>query len=227
VVIPTDLAVGFYTITVFASATNGLGLGAMPSFELQVEPGGSAPSVSIINPANGSTSFLVNQPVVAAVDIQSDLDLTSLTATLNGTGIALSLNSESGNYEGDMTLTQPGTNVFAVQACNSVGCGTATSTFTVHYSFGNWLPPITTSKFQHGRTLPVKFRIGDYNGLTAAAIATVTLDGVPQGTAYVYYDPAGPYYQLNIDLAVPVGPHAVGVSLNDGFTSAAYPISVK
>jgi hypothetical protein len=228
VFVPAALTPGLYTITVSASATNGLKLGTMPSFELYVEPAGSAPSVSIINPANGSSDFLVNQPTDAAVLITSALPLDSVTATLNGDPVSLSFDNDSGNWVGSMTLTLPGSNTFYVQACNSVGCGDDTSVFTVHYSFGSWLPPITTAKFQSGRTLPVKFRIGDYNGPTGDAVATVKLDGVPVGTAEVMYDSTGtPYYQLNVVLSVAAGAHNIGVYLNDGFTSVVYPITVK
>jgi hypothetical protein len=228
VYVPPALAAGSYTITIVASATNGLTLGTMPSFQLAVEPAGSAPSVSIKNPANGSSDFLVNQPTDAAVLITSDLPLDSVTATLNGDPVSLAFDSESGNYVGPMTLRQPGSNVFYVQACNSAGCGDDTSTFTVHYAFGSWLPPITTAKFQGGRTLPVKFRIGDYNGPTGDAVATVKLDGVPVGTAEVMYDSTGtPYYQLNVVLSVAAGAHTIRVDLNDGFTKVVYPITVK
>lgn len=227
--VPAALAPGTYLITIYATVDSGLGLPTtMPSFYLEVTAASSAPSVSIINPANGSSDFLVNQPTDAAVQITSALPLDSVTAALNGNAITLTFDSESGNYVGSMTLTQPGSNTFYVQACNSVGCGDDTSVFTVHYNFGSWLPPITTAKFQSGRTLPVKFRIADYNGPTENAVATVKLDNVVVGTAAVTYDSTGaPYYQLNVVLDVSTGPHSISVSLDDSFTNVTYPITVK
>ncbi len=226
VTVPATLPIGLYTVTVSAIATNGLDLGSMPSFTLEVTPAGHAPSVTIDTPANGS-SFLVNEPIAASVDIISDLPITAGTARLNGNPVTLSFNSGNADWEAFIILSQPGTNAFTVQACNAVGCTSATSTFTVHYNFGGWLPPITTAKFQSGRTLPVKFRVADYNGLANSAVASVSLDGFAQGTAYVLYDSTGPYYQLEIQLNVPAGAHQVGVSLNDGVTRATYPITVK
>ncbi len=153
---------------------------------------------------------------------------TLVTANLNGDAVSLALDSGSGNWVGPMTLTQPGSNTFFVQACNTAGCGEDTSTFTVHYNFGSWLPPITTAKFQSGRTLPVIFRVADYNGPTANAVAMVKLDSATVGTAQIQYDSTGtPYYQLNVVLNVATGPHSIAVSLDDGFTNVAYPITVK
>jgi hypothetical protein len=199
----------------------------MPTFYVTVEEAGSAPTVNIVTPANGAT-YKVNQPLTASVEILSDLPLTSVDATLNGDPVTLALNSETGDWEANLVLSQPGANVFQAVATNGVGEGSATSNFTVTYDWAGWLPPITTAKFQRGRTLPVKFRVNDYNGPTADAVAGVYLDNVLQGLAGVQYDANGqPYYQLEIKLDVVPGPHAIGVLLDDGVTGQSMIIQVK
>ncbi len=228
VFVPVDLAPGLYTITIAAGATDGLDLpNPMPSFDIEVLPAGAAPSVTIDYPANGET-YKVNQPVTASVAIQSTLPLTVITALLNGDAVTLNYDSINDKYEASLTLSNPGTNTFTVEACNSIGCGNATSTFIVKYDFGGWLPPVTTAKFQSGRTLPVKFTVNDYYGPTPYAVARVGLDGLDAGQAIVLYDSYNmPYYQLEVTLDVTAGPHSISVSLNDSVTSASKLITVK
>jgi len=227
VAIPADLLPGTYAITISASAAEGLTLPTpLPTFDIEVQAAGSAPSVSIIAPENGG-SYKVNQPITAAVEINSALFLTSLTATLNSDDVSLTYNSDSANYEASLTLSKPGVNTFTVEACNANGCGNASSTFTVKYDFGAWLPPITTAKFQSGRTLPVKFTVSDYNGLTANALVSVKLDGNVQGEAGVFYENGLPYYQLEVKLDVSPGLHSISIAADDGVTSASKSITVK
>lgn len=228
VMAPANLPIGIYTITVVASGTNGLSLGSMPSFDIEVQLAGYAPTVTITIPENGGI-YKVNQPITASVDIDSgSLPITSYEASLDGNPVTLVYNLVNDDFEASLVLSTPGSNTFYVKACNSAGCGDATSNFTVKYDFGGWLPPITTSKFQAGRTLPVKFTVNDYYGPTPYAIAIVKLDGNAQGQANVLYDSYGmPYYQLEIKLSVAAGPHSVGVSLDDGVTSVVFPITVK
>jgi hypothetical protein len=230
VVIPPGLTPGIYTITIVGSADNqDVALtNPMPSFDIEVLPAGSAPSVTINSPANGGT-FKVNEPVTAGVEIDSDLSLLSIEASLNGEPVSLEYNGETLNYEAALQLSTPGSNTFFVEACNSIGCGNTTSTFTVRYDWGGWLPPITTAKFQSGRTLPVKFTVNDYYGPTPDAVATVWLDQAEQGQAGVLYDPYGlPYYQLDIKLNVPSGSSpTVRITLDDGVSNQSKAIAVK
>ena len=228
VIVPADLVPGLYTITMAASVGDGLDLpNPMPSFDIEVLPAGAAPSVTIDDPANGET-YKVNQPVTASVEIQSDLPLTSITASLNGGVVFLDYNSTNDRYEAPVTLSKPGANTFTVEACNSIGCGDATSTFTVKYDFGGWLPPVTTAKFQSGRTLPVKFTVNDYYGPTPNAVAMVGLDGSGIGQAEVLFDSYGvPYYQLEVKLDVAAGPHSIDISLDDSVTNVSKLITVK
>lgn len=224
--VPSDLAPGEYLVTISATATNGLSLpNPMPTFSLIVDPAGSAPTINIITPANGG-SYKVNEPVTASVEIVTDSALSDVSCSLNGNSVTLEYNSEDNDWEAPLVLSTPGANNFHVEATNDSGTTKADSNFTTHYDFGGWLPPITTAKFQNGRTLPVKFRINDYNGFTGNAIAAIKLDGIVMGDADILYDSIGPYYQKNITLNG-VGSHTVGLSLDDLLTNQACVIIVK
>jgi hypothetical protein len=230
VIVPIALAPGTYTITVVATAGNGLTLpNPLPSFDLIVEEAGEAPSVSIITPANGG-SYLVNQAITPAAEVLNSPSI--VTGALNSAAppVAFVDTGENDIWQAPapLTLTVPGTNTYKVTAENSFGTGEATSTFNVHYNFGGWLPPITTAKFQRGRTLPVKFRVNDYSGPTSLAVASVFLDGTFVGFADSYYDSLGlPYYQLEVKLDVLAGSHQIRVVLDDAHTQESYPIMVR
>jgi hypothetical protein len=230
VIVPIGLIPGTYPITVVATAGNGLTLpNPLPSFDLIVEEAGAKPSVSIITPANGE-SYLVNQAITPAAEVLNSPSI--VTGALNGAAppVAFVDTGENDIWQAPapLTLTVPGTNTYKVTAENSFGTGEATSTFNVHYNFGGWLPPITTAKFQRGRTLPVKFRVNDFSGPTSLAVASVFLDGTFVGFADCYYDSLGlPYYQLEVKLDVLAGPHQIRVVLDDVHTLESYPITVK
>jgi hypothetical protein len=151
-----------------------------------------------------------------------------MQATLNGQPVS---NGQT------ILLNQPGTNTFTLTATNGVCLtSTQTTTFAVTYNFLGFLPPVPnngTGLFKLGRTLPVKFQLGDANGAlvsTAAAQLTVqqlsgaTLLGTPidatapgnadagdlfrfDGTEYIY--------NLNTS-SLSTGTWQLQVRLNDG-----------
>jgi hypothetical protein len=92
----------------------------------EVLPAGHAPIVTIATPANGGT-YKINQPVDVSVEIVSDFPLTSYTASLNETPVNLRFYLDDNAFEAPLVLSKPGENSLYVQACNSVGCGDATS----------------------------------------------------------------------------------------------------
>lgn len=225
--VPSDLPTGTYTITITGSVTNGMTLpNPMPSFQLEVDLAGQAPTVTINSPANGS-SWIYGATVDASVTIDDNGSaLTNYDGCYNGEALTGCNPGTTVNLTEDVTdavftgsfgpLTQLCSNTFSAFATNGAGSGAATSNFSVHYNFGGFLPPITTAKFQQGRTLPVMFRVNGANGPIATAGPTVKLDGNPVGTASVQYDTNGvPYYQLNVVLNVSTGLHTISISLGD------------
>jgi hypothetical protein len=229
VIAPANLIPGVYPVVIAASSTNGIGLPTDPvSFSLEVTESGREPSVSIKVPLSGAV-YKVAEVVDAQVEVQSSLDLSAVTGSLNGTPMNLALVSEERPdyvYETGLVLNIPGKNTFSASATNSVGTGSDSSEFSVLYDFGGWLPPITTAKFQAGRTLPVKFRVGDFNGPTDNAIVQVILNGQEMGVAFPFYDASGiPYYQLDVKLG-DSGPCEVKLKLDDG-TEKVLNITVK
>ncbi|WP_340123555.1 hypothetical protein [Methylobacter svalbardensis] len=214
VAVPSDLPVGFYTITIAASATKGLGLPTlMPSFELEVTAVSEAPTVTINSPANGSCHVL-GAAVTASVDVGSD-SAYNFSATLNDDLVSLNDDDSDNEWIGDLKLLDLGSNTFAATATNAGGSTTETSDFDVNYAFGGWLPPITTARFQNGRTLPIKFRVNNTDGPIDTATPVVKIDGVAVSTApHVEYDAIGPFYQLEVKLTKS-GPTVVSVDLGD------------
>lgn len=212
--VPANLAPGSYIITIAASATQGLGLPTlMPSFQLEVTAASEAPTVTIYSPANESCHVL-GSVVTASVDVDSD-SAYDFSATLNGVPVSLTDDDLDNEWIGDLELLELGSNTFAATATNSGGSTTETSDFTVNYAFGGWLPPITTARFQNGRTLPIKFRVNNADGPIDSATPIVKIDGVAVGTApHVEYDAIGPYYQLEVKLTKS-GPTVVAVELDD------------
>lgn len=242
--VPANLTPGPYTITITGTATDGVTLPSpMPSFEIQVLPAGHAPTVTINTPANGS-SYVYGAKIQPSVSIDSDTDpyLSSYSACFNGDasvgcdpGDPVSLTQDSNDNSlftgSEIQVTQICGNTFSAYAENSAGSDSATSSFNVHYTFGGWLPPITTAKFQAGRTLPVMFQVNGVNGPIDIATPVVKLDNVAVGTATVMYDVNHvPYYQLNVKLST-TGMHTISLTLGDeacgGTDLRAQTITVK
>jgi hypothetical protein len=123
------------TVTVHTEYTLVVGGGSNAAVPDEVLPARHAPTVTIATPANGGT-YKVNQPVDVSVEIVSDFPLTSYTASLNGTPVNLRFYLNDNAFEAPLVLSKPGESILYVQACNSVGCGDATSQVIVKYDFG-------------------------------------------------------------------------------------------
>ncbi len=163
--------------------------------------GGPGTRPDVLGPDFGAT-------VQANVDVESDLPLSSVSAFVNTDPLTLTTENTVTpfTYTGAFRALQLCGNTFSATAENEMGATTANSTFTVTVPFGGWLPPITTARFQPGRTLPVKFRLNmdDGNGLLAPTdtlLPEVYLNGTFVGNALVQYDVLGAFYQLDVPLA--------------------------
>lgn len=220
---PANIQPGDYTVSVRVSLGSGLDLPdstPAPSFVVTVpEPTSDdvcdAPVVQISAPGNHDR-YLVGYVLTALVSVTSQCEF-DVWATLNDEAVALEWNEESEYFESIVTLGLPGENTFEVCGANVDDETCLLVTFDVGYDFGRWLPPITTSKFQRGRTLPVKFTVLDANGPTDAASAAVLLGDDNQGTAAVEYDDLGlPYYQLNVKLPNVIGSYGITADVENG-----------
>jgi hypothetical protein len=102
----------------------------------------------------------------------------------------------------------------------AVGC-----TYIVGFNFLGFRQPIPQSSYQRGSTIPVKFRLGNAQGVTlsdavAQALITpvclvkVTLDGAEQGCAT--YDPKADTFQYDLKTAktATLGNHTVGIQVS-------------
>jgi len=108
--------------------------------------------------------------------------LAGASATLNGSPVS------SGNT---VTLSHAGVNTFTLTAADVAGnTANQTTTFSVLYNFEAFLAPLAndgSSVIRLGRTVPVKFRLTDGSGASAAgAIAHLAIqlisNGAPVGT---------------------------------------------
>jgi hypothetical protein len=218
VTVPASLAPGTYTITVAATHGNGLDVGSMPSFEIEVIPVGSKPTVTITHP-NGD-AYTYGQTVMAAVNVDSFELPTAVSACLNGAddcaNIVLSTDDTVTPYiyNGTFHADQLCANTFSATASNSAGTGDASSSFTVTFGKVTFQGPVITSKFQGGRTLPVMFTIlqDDGNGnlvptTAASPDVTMTYNNHPYalGKALLMYDNGLPFYQINATLPKSAG----------------------
>ena len=138
--------------------------------------------------------------------------LASMQATLNGSPVT------SGST---VTLTRPGTSTFTLTATDVAGnTATQTATFTVLYTFGGFLPPISndgSAVFRLGSTVPVKFQLTSAGGApVSTAVAHLRLqmlsngtpvgdpiDGMPAGSADTgnVFRYAGDQYLYNLSTA--------------------------
>lgn len=175
------------------------------------------PVVTINSPTAGDV--LVNSTISVSATVTNNP--TSVIASVGGTSIALTQDAEDPEvWTGSFVAANPGNQTITVNASNAGGAGTASVTIRAIYTL-TWLPPVTTSKFQSGRTLPLKFRVSDVNGFTGQATAQVFVNNAYRGLATVAYDAEGPYYHLNILVNVAAGaPYCVDVRLGDGVLNA-------
>lgn len=215
---PATLTAGDYTVTITPTATQGMNL--IPSsivysvtVPVQDVVQHYAPVVTINSPT-GNFLYGMSIPVNVTVDDKGD-EITAFSANVDGADVTLTIN-ESGDYTGTLTGLAPGKHTLTVSAANVGGTTEASSDFTVYVSFGSFLPPLAGSNKQmkSGSTLPVKFTILGAGGALNGSVVhpEVLVDGSSKGVADCIVDPVtGPYFQLNVKLPTPAGPHSIGV----------------
>lgn len=105
---------------------------------------------------------------------------------------------------------------------NAGNTATAITYCRVVYAFSGFFQPIPlpVSTFKTGSTIPVKFSLADANGVSVGtALATVSANGVPQGTAR--YDSTAQQYIFNLKTkGMSLGTLVITVSLDDGTTNS-------
>jgi hypothetical protein len=132
---PADLTPGTYQVCIVASVSEGLSVGTLPCFYVEVTQASNKPIVTIIEP-NGHT-YNFGATVNVSVDVASNTALTAVTAAVNGAGtFPLVANAEDlGNFTGTFRATHLCSNRFMASATNSAGETTATSSFIVNVPF--------------------------------------------------------------------------------------------
>lgn len=181
------------------------------------------PTVRLCVPEEGAT---YGYGSTLALDISATDDVSGVRWTrafLNGTEIAPNTTVQ---------LLQAGANTLEVVSCDVAGNQTrVTRSFTVAFTPGRWLPPVSLTPpnqvgeaWNSGRALPIKFTVLDHAGNRtnrAVAQVEVTRNGnvIASGQAVVQYEDGLPFYMFNWKTVKgQTGLFTITVRLNDGVT---------
>ena len=192
----------------------------------------TGPDVVVRAPEDGATYGFGSTISLDIVATDNASGVRCVRAYLNGTEVAL---------DADIQLLQAGANTLEVVGCDIAGNETrVTRHFTVAFTPGRWLPPVSLTPpntvgeaWNSGRALPIKFTVLDYAGnRTDKAVATVEVvkDGRPvaSGQAVVQYDDGLPFYMFNWKTVKgQTGLYTITVRLNDGVTTTSTQVKLR
>ncbi|WP_088009289.1 PxKF domain-containing protein [Indiicoccus explosivorum] len=198
------------------------------------------------NTATVTTASLNVDTTNPEIAVPADLAFTlNETAAWSASDALSGLSSAAG---GTFDTSKPGTHTVTVTAEDQAGNSVEKEvTYTVSYSFGGVLDPISTestSIFKSGRTVPVKFQLQDVNGAYVTnAVASIRIvktsnsvmgeevDAVSTSAAtsgnLFRYDPTDNQYIFNLSTkGLSSGTYSLVIYLNDG-TKQVVNIGIK
>ncbi len=193
------------TSTAVNASVNPSILGQPVTFTATV--GVNLPETTPVAPPTGTVTFADGATVLGTVPLSTEGGLT--TASLSISLLSVGSHSITATYNGDSRFN--GSSGSLAQA--------------VIYQFGGFQEPIPNSNYNGGRTIPIKFTITDFNGVSIeTAVAVVSVNGGPAlGTAS--YDSTSDRYQFNLQTSgLPLGLLTITISLDDG---TAYSVTVQ
>jgi len=168
-------AAGSYTLAVTGTSPHGT-TSATRSFSVTAGQSTPAPSVTIVQPLNGTVFTRVTGSAATSIPFSFNAvagtgsTISSIKGVLNGTPVtvnAAGIGSATANGTGSFSITTPGNYTFVASANSGLMAGSTSVNFTVNQTPApspdctvDWLPPISLGKVQKGGSvLPIKFAL--------------------------------------------------------------------